>query len=97
MFLLIDNYDSFTYNIYDYFLQLGAHVEIKKNDEIDEIMTRLKFDKDKIKDNYNYLTKMPMDSVSKENVSKIINEHNGDIQFLKKNNGAEINIYLPII
>ncbi len=30
-------------------------------------------------------------------VSKIINEHNGDIQFLKKNNGAEINIYLPII
>ena len=76
MFLLIDNYDSFTYNIYDYFLQLGAHVEIKKNDEIDEIMTRLKFDKDKIKDNYNYLTKMPMDSVSEENIEKLIHHLN---------------------
>ena len=46
----------------------------KKNNEIDEIMTRLKFDKDKIKDNYNYLTKMPMDSVSEENVEKLIKE-----------------------
>ena len=48
----------------------------KKNDEINEIMARLKFDKDidKIKDNYHYLTKMPMDSVSEENVEKLMKE-----------------------
>ena len=28
-------------------------------------------------------------------VSKIINEHNGDIKFNKNNTGAEINIFLP--
>uniref|UniRef100_A0AAV1U3X4 anthranilate synthase n=1 Tax=Peronospora matthiolae TaxID=2874970 RepID=A0AAV1U3X4_9STRA len=37
--LLIDNYDSFTYNIYQYMTQLGASVEVKRNDQItiDEI------------------------------------------------------------
>ena len=30
-------------------------------------------------------------------VSKIINEHNGDINFIKKSNGAGIEIYLPAI
>ncbi|KAG6962150.1 hypothetical protein JG688_00008748 [Phytophthora aleatoria] len=37
--LLIDNYDSFTYNIFQYMAQLGAHVEVKRNDQItlDEI------------------------------------------------------------
>ena len=30
-------------------------------------------------------------------VTKIINEHNGDISFLKNSNGAEIVISLPII
>jgi len=32
--LLIDNYDSFTYNIYQYLSQLGAHVEVYRNDKI---------------------------------------------------------------
>jgi anthranilate synthase/aminodeoxychorismate synthase-like glutamine amidotransferase len=32
--LLIDNYDSFTYNLYDYIAQLGFHIEIKMNDEV---------------------------------------------------------------
>ena len=37
--LLIDNYDSFTYNLYQYLCQLGAEVEVVRNDEIglDEI------------------------------------------------------------
>lgn len=37
--LLIDNFDSFTYNIYQYVSQLGYHIEVKRNDEIapDEI------------------------------------------------------------
>lgn len=34
MILLIDNYDSFTYNLYDYLAQLGAEVIVKRNDEI---------------------------------------------------------------
>lgn len=33
--LLIDNYDSFTYNLVQAFLVLGAEVEVKRNDEID--------------------------------------------------------------
>lgn len=34
MLLLIDNYDSFTWNLYQYFCQLGAEVMVKRNDEI---------------------------------------------------------------
>jgi len=32
--LMIDNYDSFTYNIVQYFGELGAEVEVFRNDEI---------------------------------------------------------------
>ncbi len=32
MLLLIDNYDSFTYNLYQYFCELGAEVLVKRND-----------------------------------------------------------------
>jgi anthranilate synthase component 2 len=34
MLLLIDNYDSFTYNLYHYFSELGAEVVVKRNDAI---------------------------------------------------------------
>ena len=34
MILLIDNYDSFTWNLYQYFCELGAQVEVRRNDEI---------------------------------------------------------------
>lgn len=34
MLLLIDNYDSFTYNLYQYFCELGAEVLVKRNDEL---------------------------------------------------------------
>ena len=39
MLLLIDNYDSFTYNLAQYFGELGCDVVVKRNDEIsiDEI------------------------------------------------------------
>ena len=39
MILLIDNYDSFTYNLYQYLCELGAEVEVVRNDQItlDEI------------------------------------------------------------
>jgi anthranilate synthase/aminodeoxychorismate synthase-like glutamine amidotransferase len=40
--LLLDNYDSFTYNLYQYLCELGAQVEVQRNDEItlDEIAAR---------------------------------------------------------
>ncbi|QTF10342.1 aminodeoxychorismate synthase component II [Brenneria izadpanahii] len=34
MLLLIDNYDSFTYNLYQYFCELGAEVQVRRNDEL---------------------------------------------------------------
>ena len=34
MLLLIDNYDSFTYNLFHYLGQLGAEVTVKRNDEL---------------------------------------------------------------
>ncbi|QCU89378.1 anthranilate synthase component II [Thiomicrorhabdus sediminis] len=35
MLLMIDNYDSFTYNIVQYFGELGQQVEVHRNDQID--------------------------------------------------------------
>src|SRR6185436_15841599 len=34
MLLMIDNYDSFTYNLVQYFGELGADVKVVRNDEI---------------------------------------------------------------
>ena len=34
MILLIDNYDSFTYNLFHYLGQLGADVVVRRNDEL---------------------------------------------------------------
>jgi anthranilate synthase component 2 len=35
MILMIDNYDSFTFNVVQYLLELGAEVTVRRNDEID--------------------------------------------------------------
>ena len=35
MLLMIDNYDSFTYNLVQYFGELGEDVQVRRNDEID--------------------------------------------------------------
>ena len=35
MILMIDNYDSFTYNLVHYFMELGERVEVFRNDAID--------------------------------------------------------------
>jgi len=34
MYILIDNYDSFTYNLYHYLVELGAQVDVYRNDQI---------------------------------------------------------------
>jgi para-aminobenzoate synthetase component 2 len=43
MLLVIDNYDSFTYNLVQYLGELGATVEVRRNDRVtlDEIENRL--------------------------------------------------------
>ncbi|WP_417457142.1 anthranilate synthase component II [Kordiimonas sp.] len=42
MYILIDNYDSFTYNLYHYLVELGAKVDVVRNDQItvDEVIAR---------------------------------------------------------
>jgi para-aminobenzoate synthetase component II len=44
MLLVIDNYDSFTYNLVQYLGELGAEIVVRRNDEvtIEEIETELK-------------------------------------------------------
>ncbi|HVL24375.1 MAG TPA: aminodeoxychorismate/anthranilate synthase component II [Thermomicrobiales bacterium] len=43
MILLLDNYDSFTFNLYQALSELGADVEVVRNDKItvEEVMSRL--------------------------------------------------------
>ena len=47
MLLVIDNYDSFTYNLVQYLGELGARVEVRRNDAVSiaEIETTLKPEK----------------------------------------------------
>jgi len=47
MLLVIDNYDSFTYNLVQYLGELGEQVEVRRNDEVtvDEIGSTLKPDR----------------------------------------------------
>ena len=33
MLLLLDNYDSFTYNLYQYLSELGSEIEVRRNDQ----------------------------------------------------------------
>ncbi len=44
MLLIIDNYDSFTYNLVQYFGELGAAMTIRRNDKVtlDDIETQIK-------------------------------------------------------
>lgn len=43
MILIIDNYDSFTYNLVDYFNQIGCTIIFKKNDVTIEEIEKLHF------------------------------------------------------
>src|SRR6266576_4466080 len=44
MLLVIDNYDSFTYNLVQYLGELGEQIEVRRNDEssVDEIESKLR-------------------------------------------------------
>ena len=47
MLLVIDNYDSFTYNLVQYLGELGAEMEVRRNDEVtlEEIENQIKPEK----------------------------------------------------
>ncbi|MCY3596121.1 MAG: aminodeoxychorismate/anthranilate synthase component II, partial [Rhodospirillales bacterium] len=42
MYVLIDNYDSFTWNLWHYLEELGASVEVHRNDtlSVDDVLAR---------------------------------------------------------
>ena len=42
--IVIDNYDSFTYNLVHYFEELGCKVTVKRNDEVSLMSEIEKFD-----------------------------------------------------
>ena len=43
MILLIDNYDSFTYNLVHYVEELGHNVQIYRNDKKERVISQLIF------------------------------------------------------
>ena len=43
--LLIDNYDSFTYNLYHYLLQLKCKVNVSRNDKVNSAEIIKKYDR----------------------------------------------------
>ena len=47
----------------------------KSREVIDEMLMNMNFDRDKVSGNYNYLIKMPMDSVCQENVDRLMKEY----------------------
>ena len=46
MILMIDNYDSFTFNIVQYFKELGQDIEVVRNNKysVDEIFQKYEFE-----------------------------------------------------
>ena len=68
--LLLDNKKRYIEEILNDTLDLRK----KKKDEIYQILQSKKYNL--IDDTYNYLIKMPMDSVTQENIDKLINQHN---------------------
>ena len=68
--LLLDNKKRYIEEILNDSLDLRK----KKKDEIYQILQSKKYNL--IDDTYNYLIKMPIDSVTQENIDKLINQHN---------------------
>ena len=67
----------------------------KTKEQINNLLESMKFDKDLENGNFNYLTKMPMDSVSQENVDKLMKEHGDkELELIKINNYKIQNLWL---
>lgn len=76
MFLLIDNYDSFTWNIYHYISTFGVKVEVKRNDIVNSESIK--------KNNYAGIILSPGPGHPKTagNIVKIIKEFKNHVPFL---------------
>ena len=63
MLLMIDNYDSFTYNLVQYFAELGEEVRVFRNDEIavDEISKLKKIQLIKVETRWNHTNRFIRD------------------------------------
>ena len=76
MILLLDNYDSFTYNVFQLLSELGAEVEVIRNDKItiDEIKKR----------NYDgiVLSPGPGEPADAGITEAVINEFKGEVPML---------------
>tara|TARA_B100000579_G_scaffold34566_1_gene24171 strand:+ start:10784 stop:14194 length:3411 start_codon:yes stop_codon:yes gene_type:complete len=62
----------------------------KSKETIDNLLEKMKFDRDIDTNNFNYLIKMPMDSVSEENVNKLLKEHGNKEAELDKITNSKI-------
>ena len=70
MIILIDNYDSFTFNVYHYLSEIGARVKVIRNDQIstDEVYGSLG-------DTGLFLETTPYDPQSPYSSSKASSDH----------------------
>ena len=76
MILLIDNYDSFTYNIYQAIGKMGYRVNVKKNDKID-------FDRiDSLRPTHVIISPGPMGPQSFKSVSSLIDYYKKKVPIL---------------
>jgi DNA topoisomerase II len=65
----------------------------KTNQQVEDMLTAEKFDR--IEDSFKYLTKLPMDSVSKENVEAILREREEtECEFVTLKNTSETDMWL---
>ena len=62
----------------------------KSRDDINEMLESSGFDKHLTENTYNYLTKMPMDSVCRENVERLMGEHAARKVELEKTKNTDI-------
>jgi anthranilate synthase/aminodeoxychorismate synthase-like glutamine amidotransferase len=75
MILLIDNYDSFTYNLYQYLTELGARVTVKRNDAVDVDSIPMNFDAV-------VLSPGPGRPSDAGVTSEVVNQHSGKLPIL---------------
>lgn len=75
MILIIDNYDSFTYNLVDYFEQLGTEVLVKRNDVSMKLLEELHFEA-------LVLSPGPEDPLKANNLMPIVENYLGKIPIL---------------
>ena len=80
MLLIIDNYDSFTYNLVHYFEEIGQSVKVFRNDEI-SVEKIFKF-----KPNFTSRKKIKYAKVKKKMAINILSKSLSKTKYLKNEN-----------